>query len=130
VITETDPDHVMPSTRERLTSEEVDRLLTWTLQGAQNNACQRDRDTTNVTYSGPIVPLITAKCKGCHSGTSPEGGLDFSTWSTLNMVALDGRLNGSVGHQNGYEAMPPGGMLPQCETDMIAIWVRAGAPNH
>jgi Planctomycete cytochrome C len=132
VITDTDPDNIMPpAPHQPLTSAEIDMLVTWIQQGAQNNGCLGACDTNNVTYSGSIAPLMATKCTGCHSGASPQGGLNLTAWSVANTVAMDGRLNGAVQHQAGFTAMPlNGAILPQCEIDMISIWVQAGAPNN
>jgi hypothetical protein len=132
VITTSDPENIMPQPpNEPLTQGQIDAISTWIAQGAQNNACDGACDTTFVTFSGTIVPLLTLKCMGCHSGGSPSGGLDFTTYGGVFTVAMDGRLLGSVSHDVGYTAMPPaGGMLPPCEIDEIRIWIEGGAPNN
>lgn len=134
-ITETDPDDIMPRPpAEPLTPSEIALIALWIQQGAQNLNCDNYAggcDTTNVTYSGTIQPLLALKCQGCHSGPAPQGGLTFTAWSVVNTVALDGRLEGAIRHQSGYTAMPPSGaMLPQCEIDMISAWVQQGAPQN
>lgn len=134
-LTETDPDDVMPPPGQPgLTAAQLALIQQWLQQGAQDLNCDSYAggcDTTNVTYSGRIQPLIATKCQGCHSGANPQGGLNFTAWSVLNTVALDGRLMGAVQHQNNYTAMPPSGaMLPQCEIDMLADWVQQGAPQN
>lgn len=134
-ITETDPDDRMPQPpADPLDPSEIALIALWIQQGAQDLNCDSYAggcDTTNVTYSADIQPLIALKCQGCHSGGSPQGGLNFTAWSALNTVAMDGRLEGAVKHQNGFVAMPPnGGWLPQCEIDMISVWVQQGAPQN
>ena len=131
-ITDSDPDNVMPpSPHEPLTAAQIDLIVNWIQQGAQNNSCESGCDTTNVTWSGSIIPLLANKCVGCHSGTNASGGLNFTAWPVVNMVALDGRLAGAVQHQASYVSMPPsGGMLPQCEIDQLLIWIGEGAPNN
>ncbi len=131
-ITETDPDKIMPPPpHQPLTPQQIDMIWTWVAQGAQDNGCSGACDTTNVTYSGTIAPLIAAKCDGCHGGATPSGGLDLTSHAVVNMVALDGRMAGAVQHEAGYEPMPPsGGMLPSCEVDQILLWIGEGAPNN
>ena len=132
VITDSDPDDIMPPPpHDPLTPQQIQNIITWIQQGAQNNGCIGACDTTNVTYSGSIAPLFDWKCTGCHGGSNPQGNLDFTTWASVNTVATDGRLAGAIQHAAGYEAMPPsGGMLPSCEIDMIMIWIQDGAPNN
>lgn len=134
-LTETDPDDVMPPPEQPgLSPAQLALIQQWLQQGAQDLNCDSYAggcDTTNVTYSIRIQPLVAAKCQGCHSGANPQGGLNFTAWSVLNTVALDGRLMGAVQHQPDYVAMPPSGaMLPQCEIDMLADWVQQGAPQN
>ncbi|MBL7962311.1 MAG: hypothetical protein JNM31_00575 [Flavobacteriales bacterium] len=132
VVMETDPDKVMPRPpMPPLSPAQIQLLITWIQQGAQNNSCVSGCDTTNVTYSASIVPLVNAKCKGCHSGSTPQASLDLTQWSVMNTIALNGRLAGAVQHQAPYAAMPPsGGMLPQCDIDKFLIWIQDGAPNN
>ncbi|MBP6313515.1 MAG: hypothetical protein WAR83_09685 [Flavobacteriales bacterium] len=132
-INDTDPDDRMPPPpQSRLTAEQLALISTWLQQGAQNNSCQPGScDTINVTYSGTIVPIIQQKCQGCHSGTTPQGGLDFTAWGVVNSVANDGRLEAAIQHLPSAEAMPPSGpMLSQCTIDQFLIWIGDGAPNN
>ena len=134
-LLEDDEDKVMPRPpADPLEPEEIALIALWIQQGAQNLSCDSYSggcDTTNVTYSGAIQPLLALKCQGCHSGASPQGGLNFTAWSVVNTVAMDGRLKGADNHQAWYTAMPPsGGFLPQCEIDMISAWVQQGAPQN
>ena len=131
VITENDPDKVMPPPGNTpLTPEQINLILTWISQGAQSNYCT-DCDTSNVTYSGKIKLIIDLKCKGCHSGSNPPLGINLSTYAGLQGIALTGALMGSITHQTGYFAMPKNSpSLPQCEIDAIRIWVNDGAPNN
>ncbi|MCB0795413.1 MAG: c-type cytochrome [Flavobacteriales bacterium] len=120
-----------PDDAPQLSAEQVSMIQNWILQGAQNNGCSGDCDTTNVTYSATIAPLLQQKCNGCHGGANPQGGYSLTSWGAVNTLATEGRLLGAVQHQVGYTPMPPaGGMLPQCDIDKIAIWVQQGAPNN
>lgn len=132
-INETDPDDRMPRPPQNpLTNQQKDLIRRWLQQGAQNTSCEETGcNTTNVTYSGTIAPLVATRCGGCHGGGSPQGGLNFSFWTVLNAVATDGRLAAAIQHQAGAPAMPPsGGMLPDCRIQQFLIWINAGAPNN
>lgn len=131
-INDNDPDDRMPQPPQNpLTPEQIALIGQWIEQGAQNNSCVSGCDTTNVTYSGTIVPLVQNRCLGCHSGGSPQGGLNFGSWAVLNTVAMDGRLAGAIQHQSPYTSMPPSGpMLPQCRIDQVLAWIQDGAPNN
>ncbi len=131
VITETDPDKIMPPPPNApLTSQQVSLIVNWISQGALNNGCDQC-DTLNVTYSGKVKPIIDLKCKGCHSGSAPPNGIDLTGHAGLQAIALSGKLMGSVNHLPGYSAMPKGGsMLPDCERNAIKKWVDSGALNN
>jgi hypothetical protein len=133
VITDTDPDNRMPQPPQNpLTAAQLALIQQWLQQGAQNNSCENALcDTTNITYAATIRPIIQAKCQGCHSGPTPQGGLDYTSWNTLNTVASDGRLEGAIRHLPTFVAMPPSGpALPDCQVDQFLIWIDAGAPNN
>ena len=132
VITETDPDDIMPPPpHSPLTSAQIALIRTWIQQGAQNNSCQNTCDTTNVTYSGSIIPILQNSCIGCHSGSTPGGNISLNTYAGVFTQATNGKLFGSVNHSTGFSAMPKGGnKLSTCQIDMIRIWIDAGAPNN
>ncbi len=132
-INDDDPDRVMPRPPQTpLTPEQIALIGQWIQQGAQNNSCEPSScDTLNVTYSGTIRPIVQARCQGCHSGATPQGGLDFSSWSILNAVAADGRLAGAIQHTVGYEAMPRNApRMNDCRIGQFLQWIEAGAPNN
>lgn len=132
-ITDSDPDDRMPRPpAPPLSQAQIDMIAAWIMQGAQNNSCATvGCDTLNVTYSGTIVPLVQQRCQGCHSGATPQGGLNLTSWSVLNALANDGRLAASVDHAPGAIPMPPSGpRLPDCNVRQFMIWIDAGAPNN
>ena len=132
-ITDNDPDKLMPRPPQTpLTQAQINLIATWIQQGAQNNGCEEAGcDTLNVTFAGTIRPIVQLRCQGCHSGATPQGGLDFTAWGTLNMVALDGRLAGAIQHQATFTAMPPSGpMLSDCRIAQFLDWIDLGAPNN
>ncbi len=126
---EDDDDRMPPPPNAPLSAAEKDLIYTWIEQGAHNNHCE-DCDTSNVTYTGTIQPVISAFCLGCHSGASPSGDIDLSDYTGISTVAANGSLVGAVNHEAGFVSMPYGGSwLPQCQIDQITIWVEAGFPN-
>lgn len=113
-----------------LTSQQIATIQLWINQGALNNQCLDACDTTNVTFSGSIFPLISANCMGCHSGASPSGGIALENYNDIKAVAVNGKLYGSVSQTAGYASMPPGSRLLTCQIDMIRIWIDGGSLNN
>ncbi|MBI1226463.1 MAG: hypothetical protein GC192_14615 [Bacteroidetes bacterium] len=126
-------DRMPPSPYSALTADQKAVILKWIQQGAQNLTCESGCDTTNVTYSGSVKPLLDLKCKGCHGTTNPSGGIKLTNYDEAKIVALNGELLGTINHESAYIPMPyPAGSakMPQCEIDVVRIWIEDGAPNN
>ncbi len=123
-------DGEMPQGLPDLTTEQIALLELWIQQGCQNNHCDELCDTTNVTYSGTIAPMMATYCKGCHNSNTAGGGIRLDAYSYVSSLALSDSLYNSV-TATGVPLMPKGGQaLPNCKIDEIRIWVDAGAPNN
>lgn len=131
-LTENDnEDKMPPDSMNQLSADQLATINAWLQQGAQNNSCESGCDTSAVTYSGTIFPLIQQRCLNCHSGSNPQGDLNFGSWAVLNSVATDGRLAGAIQHQVNFASMPPSGpMLSQCRIDQVLAWIQDGSPNN
>lgn len=132
VITESDPDKIMPPPPyDQLSSEQIQLIFDWIEQGAQNNSCSDLLcDTLNVTFSMSIAPLFDSKCDGCHGNVNPQAGLVLETYSEISTIALNGLLWNSVTGSNNATLMPYQGIpLADCELRMIEMWIENGAPN-
>lgn len=131
-ITDPDPEERMPPPPENpLTTEQIQSIYKWILQGAKDNYCDSDCDTTDVTYSGNIQPFLQNHCVGCHTGSSGGGGIDLSTHAGVAGAASSGRLLGAIRHETGYSFMPQNGnQLSECQIRMFELWVAAGSPDN
>lgn len=123
-------DRMPPPPNAPLTQDQINLIYKWIEQGALNNYCDAGCDTLNVTFSGTISPLVNTYCKGCHSGSSPGGGIDLTSFTGVQSVALNGKLDGAIHGAAGYFIMPPSGALSDCQIREIDIWIAAGAPNN
>lgn len=86
-------------------------------------------DTTALTYSAQIQPILTASCVGCHSASNASGGYALDSHS--GVIAAQGRLLGSIKHSSGFSAMPQNApKLGDCQIAQIEKWITAGAPNN
>ena len=136
VLTESGEDKMPPYPNEPLTSSQITILKSWINQGARNNECSGGCDTTNLTYSGTIAPLMGNYCNGCHGDSGNSTGINLTSYfdsgtdDGVKTVAQDGRLWGSVNQDGGFSAMPLGGnRLQECKIDELRIWLDNGYPN-
>ncbi len=132
-ITETDPEKRMPQVpNPTLTPAQIAQIQTWVSQGAQNNACNESFggcETSGVTYANFFQPLVQAKCQGCHSGASAQGGVVLAHYNGAKTVALNGKLYAAITRTSNW--MPNGGAkLDDCTQDKIKAWIDAGAPEN
>jgi hypothetical protein len=90
-----------------------------------NNAC----DTTNVTYSGTIAPLLSSNCTTCHGGSVPSGGISMTSYTSVQTVASSGLLLNAI-KGTGVPIMPTSGSLSTCKIAQFQIWIRNGMLNN
>ena len=95
----------------------VIRLLPVSLvyfSGCENNVMDdSDQNPTDCTvveayYEDSVVPILTQNCIGCHSGSSPSGGLNLDDYTSVRngMGGVLDRVNREEG-SSGF--MPQGG---------------------
>src|SRR5258708_17425765 len=95
------------------------------LQGTTN--C----DTTNVSYSLQVVPILQNNCYSCHGGPNPGTGIKLDTYNNLKVFASNGFLSAAVQHTGTVTPMPYGlPQLPSCEVNTIVAWVNQGMLNN
>jgi hypothetical protein len=90
-----------------------------------SNAC----DTTIVTYSGTIAPVLSSYCTTCHGGSVPSGGISLTSYSAVQTMASSGMLIKAL-TGNGVPVMPLSGTLPACKLSQFQIWIRNGILNN
>lgn len=88
-------------------------------------------DTTNISYSGTVVPILENNCYSCHNTVNQQGGIVVDNYDDLRVVIDNGRFRGSINHLDGYSPMPQGGeKLNECNLTKINMWLDNGAPNN
>lgn len=88
-------------------------------------------DTTNVTYSGTVTPILSENCNSCHGSTSPSAGVITDNYADLQTIVENGKFVGAINHLDGYSPMPKGGnKLSDCNLAKIEKWLDSGAPNN
>lgn len=91
-------------------------------------------DTTNITYTNVVAPIITANCASCHASSvaSKNGaGIVLDNYTSMKPYITNNYLLNSI-VQNG--AVPPMPLnapkLDACSIKKIAVWINAGALNN
>ncbi|MFM7023051.1 MAG: hypothetical protein ACKOXB_08735 [Flavobacteriales bacterium] len=96
----------------------------------------------NISFSKDVLPILNAHCStvGCHSGTSPEGGLNLSDSLAYKELLHPGSgyidtLNPSFSllyaqMKSTSLPMPPSGKLDDCKLETILQWIQQKAKNN
>jgi hypothetical protein len=90
-------------------------------------------DTAIMSYSLNVSEILTRnQCIACHQTNSQSGGVNLDNYTDVKTYVDNGRLSGSINHQNGFKPMPQGqtSKIPQCDLDQIESWIIAGAKNN
>lgn len=120
-----------PSPNDGFTAEQKALIAKWINQGAKNNYCTEACNPELFTFAADIFPIIETNCKGCHSGSQPNGGVRLEDYASVKISATNGSLYGSVSHDAGYSPMPKdGNKLSTCNLSQIKNWIDNGAPNN
>jgi len=131
VIIKTDGERMPPPPMAAMTASQKAIIQKWINQGAKNNNCMGNCDTAIFTFSGAVKPIMDYKCAGCHNPSNLGGNIDLSTYNSVRVVALNGKLYGSVAQQAGYSPMPKNSAkLSDCEIRQVQKWISAGSLNN
>jgi hypothetical protein len=87
-------------------------------------------DTTHVTYSQTIAPIISANCLVCHYAGNPLSSVILDTWPNVQVYVSNGKLIPSIDHTGPFPMPKGGSMLDDCTIQKMKRWVTNGAPNN
>ena len=89
-----------------------------------NNKC----DTTDVSFSDFIMPLVDGNCAttGCHVAGGAGNGI-LMNYQNVKAKVDNGSFRERVIVQQN---MPPNEPLTECQLNKIESWLDAGAPNN
>lgn len=127
VMLETGEDRMPPSGP--LSKTQTDLFLKWIQQGAKETICNVSVDTTNVTFSKSVKPMLDTYCVGCHKVGAASGSVVLDNYTGVKVYVDNQRLFGSMSYQQGYSPMPPTGKLTDCQLLVVQKWILKGAKN-
>ena len=88
-------------------------------------------DSSNVTFSGTVAPIMSANCNSCHSTSVASGNVTTDNYNGLLLIVNDGRLWRDISWEQGSDPMPKGGnQLSFCDRGKIKKWINLGSPNN
>lgn len=89
-------------------------------------------DTTNVTYSGTVVPILRNNCYSCHSNASAASfGANIKIENYADLTAQMPTVVTAINHNGSISPMPKNSSkLNTCLLTQIDIWVRKGMLNN
>ena len=91
-------------------------------------------DTTGITFSKSILPILQTNCYGCHSAGENANlgkGINLEDFAVLKQRVGTGELYASVVQDQSVLPMPKdGAKLDTCSITKIKIWIDKGALNN
>ncbi len=88
-------------------------------------------DTSTVTFSRSVSPILSSSCNSCHSGNTPSYGVRLDNYIDVKTQVDNNKLAGVITHATGFSPMPKNAAkLSDCNIAIITNWINAGAPNN
>ena len=125
-LTDNGDDLMPPPPNDAWSSDQIEMMRLWIAQGAKDNACSEGCDTSSVTFTGQIWPMMETYCTGCHSASSPGGGIVIAGYDDMVALAGNGSLMGSIRWESSYAKMPTNQMLSECNINLLQKWIDDG----
>jgi hypothetical protein len=96
--------------------------------GRDSSAC----DTTNMSFTADIKPILQANCYACHSNSNfAISSTKLEDYGDLIHHVHDGDILGSISHAPGFVEMPQGApKLSDCNINKIKAWIDRGALDN
>lgn len=87
-----------------------------------------DCDTTNITFSNTIMPIITSECAICHQSPNASGGVSLNNYSEVIVYVNNGQLLTDIKGETNL--MPKSGKMTECKISTIEKWINDGAQDN
>ncbi len=90
-------------------------------------------ETEGLTYTNYAKDIIDQTCAtaSCHNGdVATNGTFGMADYTSTKAAADNGRIIGTINHEDGFSNMPKGGdKLDDCTIDKLTAWINDGAPE-
>jgi uncharacterized membrane protein len=89
-------------------------------------------DTSQVTFSGTISPILQNNCWACHANTTAGSfGNNIKLQDYADVKNHIQAVAGSINHDGNYSPMPKNGnRLDDCLIRKVEIWMEQGTPDN
>jgi mono/diheme cytochrome c family protein len=77
-----------------------------------------------VKYNDEVKNITSANCVSCHGGSTPQAGLDLSSYVNVRSAVENGNLLNRINNQ--ANPMPPSGILSSSTRALVDQWVADG----
>lgn len=81
-----------------------------------------------VKFKPDVQNIMFNHCVTCHGGTAPSAGVDLTNYQNVRFYTEDGKLLQRI--ESAANPMPPSGLLPSAQRQLIAKWAEDGFPEN
>jgi len=118
-----------------MSASQLALIQKWIAQGALNNSCNTNYygvcDTSSVSFSADVMPLVQNSCVGCHNSSRAGNGISLTNYTQVKASVVSGRFYGSIAQIPGYYSMPKGSFkFSACQLNKIKAWINRGALDN
>ena len=91
-------------------------------------------DTSNITYTAVVAPIIQANCSVCHATSTANlsgAGIVLDNYNSMKPYITNNFLINSIIQNGTVPAMPLNApKLDACSIKKISVWINNGALNN
>jgi hypothetical protein len=115
----------------QVSKETIILVKNWILDSAKNIPCGSICETSNVTYTNTIAPILKTNCYACHEGTAAAvSGIKLDTYEGVKAQGVANQLYPAISHSGTVPPMPQGrDKLSDCNIAKIKKWIDEGYRN-
>jgi hypothetical protein len=90
----------------------------------------KECDTTQITFTADIAPMLATYCYSCHSNlNAPSFGSNIKLEDYDDVSSFSATILSSIRHEQGFQPMPKGGtQLNECYILSFEAWTNNGKP--